>query len=263
MNTKLISFLITIGLASAASMRQGQDASVGITAKTPVLLELFTSEGCSSCPPADALLQQLDATQPVPGAQLIVLSEHVDYWDHEGWKDLYSSAWATERQNEYVRQLRLQTPYTPQFVVDGTSEFGMGKEILARQAFEKAVASPKVSIDIGSPKLESKPVSVLHMRIYVDGTSERHNAEIYVAVALDHAASQVSRGENSGKRLTHVAVAEELKRVGKLERGRKFERDVDLKLKPDLSSNDVRIVVFVQEPGPGKIVGVAARKIAS
>lgn len=88
----------------------------------------------------------MDATQPVPGAQLIVLSEHVDYWDHDGWKDPYSAAWATERQNEYVRDLRLETAYTPQFIVDGASEFGIGKETQAQEAFEKALARPKVSM---------------------------------------------------------------------------------------------------------------------
>jgi hypothetical protein len=90
---------------------------------------------------------------------------------------------------------------------------------------------------------------VLRAHIDVDGTSERHNADVYVAVALDHIESQVLRGENGGKHLSHVAVVEPLKRVGKLEKGRKFGQDVELKLNPSVRSSDLRIVVFVQEPG--------------
>src|SRR5262249_29559436 len=115
-------------------------------ASKPVVVELFTSEGCSSCPPADALLKRFDEQQPVSGAQIIVLSEHVDYWNHIGWKDPYSARLYCERQSIYGKRFGLDSVYTPQMVVDGSSEFVGSNTALADKAFAKALGVPKISV---------------------------------------------------------------------------------------------------------------------
>src|SRR5450755_389030 len=124
--------------------------AVPSTDSHPILVELFTSEGCSSCPPADDFVQKLDALQPVEGAQLIVLSEHVDYWDHEGWKDPNSSHSLTQRQGDYEHALKLSTPYTPQIIVDGTGEMRITDAQQVEKLFQQAVAVEKVPVRIGT-----------------------------------------------------------------------------------------------------------------
>ena len=238
---------------TTASKTAGTDAH-------PILVELFTSEGCSSCPPADALLQTLDTSQPVPGAQLIVLSEHVDYWDHDGWKDPNSSSALTERQADYVRALGLQTAYTPQIIVDGTKEMRANNRQEVNHVLQDARATPKVPVRIGEVSVDAGNPSLVRARIEADGTADKHDAEVYVAVALDRVESQVLHGENGGRHLTHTAVVVQFTKVGKLAKGKSFGETIQLKLKPGTDPKNIRIVAFVQEPGPGRLLGAALRK---
>ena len=228
----------------------------------PVLVELFTSEGCSSCPPADALLERMDTSQPLPGAQLIVLSEHVDYWDHDGWKDPNSSSALTQRQADYVRVLGLKTAYTPQLIVDGTEELRANNAQEVSKVFQEVLPAPKIPVRIGEVSVTGNP-PVLQTRIEADGEAEKHNADVYVAVALDRVESQVLHGENGGRHLTHVAVVRQLVKVGKLPKGKSFGETVRLKLGPGMDGKKIRVVAFVQESGPGKVVGAALWKPAS
>jgi hypothetical protein len=229
----------------------------------PILVELFTSEGCSSCPPADALLEQMDTSQPIAGAQLIVLSEHVDYWDHDGWKDPNSSAALSERQTTYCRALGLSSRYTPQFIVDGNIEMHADNPQQANQVLHDANVAPEVPVHIGEVSVDAGNPSVLRALIQADGNSSEHNAEVWVVVALNRVESQVLHGENGGRRLTHVAVVQQLTKIGKLQKGKSFEQTVRLKLKPGTDPKDVRIVAMVQEPGSGKLLGAALRKPAA
>jgi hypothetical protein len=234
------------------------------SATTPVLVELFTSEGCSSCPPADALLEKMDALQPIPGTQLIVLSEHVDYWNHDGWTDPYSTASITDRQSAYVRALGLKTPFTPQFLVDGTAELQTHDTEQIVQFLRKAASAPKVPMRLASVSVEPGNPAIVQGRIESDLNSEKHKADVYVAIALDHADSQVLRGENNGRHLSHVAVVKEFAKVGKLEPGKSLSQDFRVKLKlPGPTSMNLRIVAFAQESGPGKVLGVVLKSVAA
>src|SRR5215467_10875693 len=117
----------------------------------PVVVELFTSEGCSSCPPADTVLMDLVQHQPVAGAQVIGLSEHVDYWDREGWKDPFSNHLFTQRQSAYAAANGGSDVYTPQMFVDGGAPFVGSDRTRALSAIQHAVARPKTAVSLKLP----------------------------------------------------------------------------------------------------------------
>lgn len=242
-----------------AQSAHGENNSATPTS-VPVLVELFTSEGCSSCPPADIILQKLDEFQPVSGAQLIVLSEHVTYWDHDGWKDPNSSPILTERQSSYEPVLGEKESYTPQFVIDGARSVSLDHPQLLEEALNRAKTETKVPLRISNVTLDpSDPTTVL-AHVESAGNFEKHNADVYVVVALNHVQSQVLRGENGGKQLEHIAVVQQLSKVGKLSKGKLFAQDVRVKLKPGERLKDVRLIAFAQQSGPGKLVGAAMWK---
>src|SRR5258708_18148918 len=216
--------------------------------RTPVLVELFTSEGCSSCPPADALLSKLDR-QPAARAELVVLSEHVDYWDHLGWRDPYSSHFYSERQSAYADRLGLSSIYTPQMVVDGSIEFVGSSARSANEAFVQALGAPKIPVRLSSITLEQADILRAHIETeaLTDSFGSRE-AEVYVAVALNHAESEVSRGENGGLRLAHTAAVRTLFKIGTVQLGQNFVQEVQLKLETRTAPPNLPLLVFLQLP---------------
>ncbi|HVO96454.1 MAG TPA: DUF1223 domain-containing protein [Bryobacteraceae bacterium] len=222
------------------------------TPHVAVLAELFTSEGCSSCPPADALLMKLDRMQPVPGAQIIVLSEHVDYWNQLGWSDPFSSAQFSQRQAMYAHAF-VDDSYTPQLVIDGRAAFIGSHEREILPALAKAASRPKISVKIAAVKREGNDAVIS----LATGESAR-KAEVWVAIADDRDQSNVRRGENSGRTLTHVAVVRSLAKVGTVAKAASLEKEVRVPL--GAQSGPGRIVVFVAESG-GPVVGAALREL--
>ena len=250
---RILGVVVPISLLAVALLFASDHA----TGNAPVLVELFTSEGCSSCPPADRLLQDLDRTQPIAGAELIVLSEHVDYWNHIGWTDPFSSKFFSDRQSAYSDHFGLNSVYTPEMVVDGTTEFVGSDSRQADQACKRASESGKVPVRISKLALDG---DTIHAHVESDAVPSG-NANMFVVVALNHAESQVQRGENAGRRLTHVAVVQSLNQVGSVEKGKAFAKDVTLKVSPGTDASNLRLIAFVQESGPGKVLGAALEKV--
>ena len=154
---------LALAASSAASLQAASDSPQ--PPSPAVLVELFTSEGCSSCPPADRLLAALDRQQPVPGTTIVVLSEHVDYWDHAGWRDPFSSHQWTERQNDYGRQFGLDSVYTPQMVIDGSTQASGSDGRAVLSAIERSAKQPHIEIAISShPAIRRRRPSRVHRR---------------------------------------------------------------------------------------------------
>ncbi len=227
-------------------------------------MELFTSEGCSSCPPVDIWVQKLDAAQPVPGAELIVLSEHVDYWNHDGWKDPYSSAQMTERQQGYISRLGLSEAYTPQIILDGDVVLQPSQPQQIRQSFAQLAAAHMLPMQIESSILDPGDPDFLAGQVVVGAAGQRHGGDVYLAVALDKTVTDVLAGENDGKTLTNVAVVKELVKIGKMEKGKDFQQSFRVKLWNGVDPRNLRLVAFVQESGEGKVLGATmTREIAA
>jgi hypothetical protein len=200
------------------------------------------------------LLEKFDS-QPIAGAQLIVLSEHVDYWNHIGWTDPYSSAFFSQRQSRYGDRFRLDSVYTPQMVVDGSHEFVGNSDHDARAAFTKSEAEPKIDVRIQNASVRD---GVLHAEVETGPLPQSaRKADVVFVIALNHAESQVARGENAGHRLTHVAVARTLQTIGTLSGGQSFNQEVALPVGHDVSKENLRVVAFLQESGQGRVLGAA------
>jgi len=231
---------------------------VSAAERSPVLVELFTSEGCSSCPPADEALAALGRQQPVAGAEIVPLELHVDYWNSLGWADPFSLPEATARQEHYasasVPAGYTSQLYTPQMVVDGTRSF-VGSEDLARAAVAQALARQK---RIVRTDLRPAPGGV-DVEVHV-GPGEDRSAALWLVVTESGLSSRVTRGENRGRTLVHAPVVRSLEQVAVVPAGG-WTGTVRLALAQAWRREALSVVAFAQERETGRVVGVGTARV--
>lgn len=233
--------------------------------RVPVVVELFTSEGCSSCPPADAVLARIVHTQPVEAARVIALSEHVDYWNNLGWVDPFSSPQFRARQSDYARAFRVDSVYTPQMVVDGRAEFVGDDYSRAVTEIGRAAAQPAASIRLGTAR-NAKDRELIDLSVSIRDlppvwVSQNKKAPepllVLLAVTEDNLTSEVQHGENSGRRLRHVAVVRSFGVIGNLDPREKANLSLHptLKFPSNWKRQNLHAVVFVQERATQRVIG--------
>jgi hypothetical protein len=229
-----------------------------------VVVELFTSEGCSSCPPADALLKEISEKQPVPGAQVVALEEHVDYWNHLGWRDPYSTVEFSQRQSDYAHVFGTDGVYTPQMIVDGQTELVGSRGAAAREAIQKAANRPKAEITLVGGMNSSSDKPTISVQIKNPGDTSLHGeTELWIAVTEKGLQTEVKAGENSGETLKHAAVVRSLRKIENLRDLSGYDREVQIATSPGWKKGNLVVVVFLAEKNSRKIVGAAAAPLAS
>ncbi|TCD07662.1 DUF1223 domain-containing protein [Pedobacter frigidisoli] len=211
------------------------------------VIELFTSEGCSSCPPADELISKIEKESR--GKDIYILSYHVDYWNRLGWKDQFSSAAFSKRQNNYSIWLKLSSVYTPQAIVNGKSEFVGSEEGTLRTAIKKSLSiqSPARIVLSNIKKLGEK----IDFRYQIDGIPD--NTSLVLALIQKNAVSKVLRGENAGRQLSHVQI---VKNIQTIEIRDKHTGEASISIPAEVRGN-VEIIALLQKNNTGEIIGAA------
>jgi hypothetical protein len=264
MASSVVGFVL-LAIAGANSPRAVlAQAPTTPTDRKPVIVELFTSEGCSSCPPADALLKALEVRQPVEGVEVIALEEHVDYWNQDGWEDPYSSADWTLRQREYVSKFKGKGPYTPQMIVDGDKEFVGNSAREAQETIRTAARQQMANVSIAADSGASGDEQHFQVRVAdVPGPGDP-KADVWLAVTEDGLQANVDAGENKGRTLQHGAVVRSLQKIGSTgsKSPAQFSADPQVKFKSSWKKENLRVVVFVQDKKTWRILGAASAKVA-
>lgn len=263
LRTGILLFSLAPGMvALALSNRSAAQLTPPHPARTPVVVELFTSEGCSSCPPADQLLAKLEAEQPIRNVEIIALEQHVDYWNNGGWVDPFSSSSYTARQYAYAGALGNGNAYTPQMVVDGQNEFVGSRTGQARGVIEQAASRKKTEVAV-TAEAGDQGVKV-HVSVgAVSNLSSGDTPEMWMAVTETGLHSNVRGGENSGEDLHHAAVVRKMWKIGAAKEpgATSFSSEESVKLDRGWKRENAHVVVFVQEKKSKKILGAGSVRL--
>lgn len=243
-----------MGMAAFVSIsneRMMKDVQKEKDSKGFAVVELFTSEGCSSCPPADALMERIQ--QGNENKQVYILAFHVDYWDHQGWKDRFSDRRYSERQQQYAGWLGLSTVYTPQVVVNGEREF-VGSDA---GAVVKAISNGLEGTVADSVSLHTK---IAQGKLYIthEVSGRQQDADLVLALVEKEARSDVKAGENSGRKLSHVQIVRQLAYVDA-----NSGKEVEMSLPEGFNGNGWELIGFVQRNRDGHITAAARTGLQS
>ena len=252
--------------ASAPSSSPAAATASPDAPRVPVIVELFTSEGCSDCPPVDKFLAKIGRNQPVRGVLIIPLEEHVDYWDSQGWRDPFSDPLFTMRQQWYAQHFGLPSTATPELVVDGRTQF-LGHNIgKMGDAIVESAHAPQARITLtlaGGDDKDSLHAAIRIEDYPADIPKKDDKAEVRVAVTEDDLSSQVRAGENSGKSLEHQGVVRKLLSAGEVKIGEPFSKEVKIPLGHGWNPQHLHVVVFLEAHSSHQILGAAIIPVTS
>ena len=218
-------------------------------AKSFAVVELFTSEGCSSCPPADALVAK--ANKEFAG-KIYILGFHVDYWNQLGWRDQYSSAAWTNRQKHYVELFNLNSAYTPQIVVNGKKEFvGSDEGSLNNTIQEELQNTSPADIALTAQKVNDKSISITYT------LSKTDDAVLNIALVQLQATTAVKKGENQGRSISHINIVREFKSINKV----KSSGSAELSIPSGADLNDYAVIAYLQDKDKWQVLGATETTI--
>jgi len=247
-----VTAVITAAAASVPAVApQAIERPIPQAVRAPVVVELFTSEGCSPCSQADEYLLELERTQPIPGVEVIALGQHVDSWNGFGWYDPFSSRVMSNRQTDYNRLFDLDNVPAPQLVIGGQAQVSGSDPARTREEIARAAKAPQAKVEVS---FRSASVA----RVKVDSLPRNMPvSDIWLAVTEGGLESTVNSGEKEGRTLRHSPVVRSIVMIGKVDADAPTTYSMHLKFSPKWKRDELKYVVFVQDRVSKKIWGAA------